>query len=254
MTDGVTRCDGENRVDVTPSRDAASPPFAPDVPRHPECGSHARNTPEISSKTAWGGARPNSGGARPNSGGARPGAGRKPRQDRQPDALTTLGPRWHCVQTWPRHERLVAAELTRRGLTTHLPEFARITGQDQVMLVPLFPGYLFVRFDVAADPWRCIARLPGVACLFSVNERPIPLPVGVVERLIEAIGPDGAADRDADPLRPVPVGVMVRIDSGPFAGLLGLVEACDRLTARVLLMVLGRHTPVTVPRRAISAV
>lgn len=254
MTDGVTRCDGENRVDVTPSRDAAFPPFAPVVLRHPECGSHAQNSPEISSKSAWGGARPNSGGSRPNSGGARPGAGRKPKPSRQPLEPVNLGPRWHCVQTWPRHERLVAAELAKRGLTAHLPEFARIAGNDQVILVPLFPGYLFVQFDVAADPWRCIARLPGVACLFSVNERPIPLPVGVVERLIDAIGPDGAADRDADPLRPLAAGAVVRIDAGPFAGLLGLVEACDRLTARVLLMVLGRHTPVTVPRRSVSKV
>ena len=159
------------------------------------------------------------------------------------------------MQTWRRAERLVASEIGKRGLTVHLPEYARIIGDGLIQLVPLFPGYLFVRFDAEADPWRSIARdTPGVMCLFSVNERPIPLRVGDVERLIDAAGPDGAVERDRDPNEPLPARAMVRVEDGPFTSFLGVVDACDKSTVRVLLNVLGRSTIVTLPRKAVACI
>lgn len=263
-----------DRLDTGHDHASWSAPLGTAVPRHPDCVSYTEAEPEISSssKIGWGGPRqnaggarlnsggirPNAGGARANSGGCRPGAGRKPSCQPAPTSSPTakpLGPRWYCVQTWRRAERLVASEIARRGLTVHLPEYARIIGDGLIQLVPLFPGYLFVRFDVDNDPWRSITRdTPGVMCLFSVNERPIPLRTGEVERLIDAAGPDGAVERDVDPNRPLPVGTMVRIEDGPFGCFLGVVEACDTSTVRVLLMVFGRNTIATLPRRSVSAI
>lgn len=216
-----------------------------EAPGHSECGSHSGAKPEISSsKIGWGGPRPNSGGPRANSGGpransggVRPGAGRPasvvvaPLEIRRP----AIGDRWYVVQHKPRLDLLAINELHRSGFAVHFPKFVT---QPGCLPRPLFPGYMFVAFDVEAPDWRRIPGLAGIHRLFSfAPERPCPMPVGYVEQLLAQAGQAGIID--ASP-KPVMAGDTVTIRSGAFADWVGLCHHADRHRVDVLLEFFGR--------------
>src|SRR5690349_12641447 len=56
---------------------------------------------------------------------------------------------WYAVQTKPRSERLLGGALQRAGLESYCPRIREKRlhgGKKRVEEVPLFPGYLFVKF------------------------------------------------------------------------------------------------------------
>ena len=49
---------------------------------------------------------------------------------------------------------------------------------------PLFPSYIFVALNLDVDPWRSVNGTFGVTRLIMAQDRPLPVPVGIVETLI----------------------------------------------------------------------
>lgn len=154
--------------------------------------------------------------------------------------------RWFVVQTKPNGTRLARENLGRQGFETFAPE--RTEGHME-RRKPLFPGYLFVRFDPAATGWQAIRSTRGVTRLLTTERlAPAPMPDGFVPALQAQCDADGlflSADR-MDP------GDKVRISSGPFADLIGRIEKLDgkgRLT--VFLELLGQITRTEVEARRV---
>jgi transcription antitermination factor NusG len=83
--------------------------------------------------------------------------------------------------------------------------------------IPLFPGYLFCRFD-AGDPYR-VLNSPGVVNVISVGPRLLP----VDEEEVASIQKVCRSGRDAQPWPFLQVGRRVRIECGPLAGTEGIV-------------------------------
>jgi transcription antitermination factor NusG len=89
----------------------------------------------------------------------------------------------------------------------------------------------------------------GVSSLFSNRDgRPVPVPVGIVESLIER-SEDTVTRLDSNLVQ----GQQVRILTGPFADFVGTL---DRLNAagrvRVLLQMMGTAVPVSLHRSALA--
>lgn len=238
--------------------DAKSLPDA-QVPRHPECGSHPGAGTEIS-KFGWGGARA-------NSGGRRAGAGRKPAskelaQSRIAASIHSLawpgalGDRWYCARTHYRAELIAIEELVRQGYPAFLPRIERELPDHQRILVPMFPGYLFVRFDRGAERWRPVVSTPGIRCLLGVSpELPIPAPFGMIEALASRANDDGTVLRHRHPrVEPIPAGETVRIANGPFTSFeaVCLMSAGDRV--RVLVALFGREVEAELARGDVERV
>lgn len=275
MTNHVTSCDGlapaekncspRLKIDAVPldgksgdlriitGTDAGLPDLAP-MP----CGSFPPQPPKISSKIGWGGRRANSGGLRENSGGARPGAGRKRRELKHPDPITPLaGLSWYCVRTAFHQELELDLALRRRGFTVYLPAFLREAERDRKghikagaydKIVPLFPRYLFVQFDVAEPAWRQIPSIPLVERLFSSTpERPTPVPQQAIEALLRECAPNGviypneAAHKVFDAIEP---GTELEILNGPFSSFRAVCLLSERKRLRVLASIFGRTTEV----------
>ena len=58
--------------------------------------------------------------------------------------------------------------------------------QLRTVQAPLFPGYLFVILDLERDRWLSVRSTFGVSRLITTQDgRPIPVPGGIVESLIE---------------------------------------------------------------------
>jgi transcription antitermination factor NusG len=134
--------------------------------------------------------------------------------------------RWYAATTLPRQEMVAAENLKAQSFEFLLPRL-RVTKRHARKVVqaidPLFPGYIFVRMDPAVTAWRSINGTRGIGHLVMSGDRPVPARPGVVETIIESIGPDGTV-KFIDPIQP---GAHVRLVSGPFADVLGEVISLD---------------------------
>jgi len=160
--------------------------------------------------------------------------------------------RWFLVHTHRRGERKAEWHLRAQGFKTYLPQIRktiRHARQLKTVQTPLFPGYLFMILDLARDRWLSVRSTVGVSRLITHPDgRPVPVPVGVVESLIEQT--DGNLTRlDGGLVK----GQHVRILSGPFADLMGTLEKLDEAgRVQVLLEMMGTAVPLTLHRSALA--
>jgi transcriptional antiterminator RfaH len=165
--------------------------------------------------------------------------------------------RWYVVHTQPKAEARALWHLENQGFDGFLPRVAQLrrhARQIKPVLVPLFPRYLFVRFDLDATRWRVINGTRGVVSLLANGPCPLPIPEGAVEELLTKCDQRGAV-----PLTAIGIftkGLKVRIKSGTFSGQTGEItevipQGHDRV--QVLLTFLGIEIGVQLPSYAIEA-
>jgi transcription elongation factor/antiterminator RfaH len=160
--------------------------------------------------------------------------------------------RWFLVHTQPKCETKAEWHLRAQGFKTCVPRILRTVRharQLRTTKTPLFPRYLFIILDLERDRWLSIRSTVGVSRIFTHQDgRPVPVPIGVVEALIEHS--DGDVTRLDGALR---AGGNVRILSGAFAGFIGTLERLDESgRVQVLLEMMGTTIPITTHRSALS--
>jgi len=107
---------------------------------------------------------------------------------------------WLAIYTAPQQERRAATNLRRLAVDVFLPltiETQRRKlryGRFKVMTVEraFFPNYLFVR---GVDDLLTVSQTPGVLRVVSCKGRPLAIPVGVIESLLELADSDGCLER-----------------------------------------------------------
>jgi transcription elongation factor/antiterminator RfaH len=160
--------------------------------------------------------------------------------------------RWFLAHTLPKSERRAQLHLGAQGFRTHLPQIQktiRHARQLRSVRAPLFPRYIFVILDLGRDRWLSVRSTVGVSTLFTCEDRPVPVPVGVVEALIERTDEANLTLFQAGLTK----GQSVRILSGPFADFVGTLERLDESgRVRVLLDMMGTAVPVGLHRSALS--
>jgi transcription antitermination factor NusG len=160
-------------------------------------------------------------------------------------ATKTTGHRWFAVNTHPASEYTACRHLEYQGLQTFLPQVLRTIRSGRRIkteLRPHFPGYVFVRLNLDSDPWRSVDNTRGVRGLVKAGEKPVALPVGVVEALQEMTLENGQISFSSV-LR---TGTNVKFLAGPFAEMIGSLERLDaKGRVLVLLDLLGRRTHVS---------
>ena len=159
--------------------------------------------------------------------------------------------RWYLVHTLPHCERRAQLHLGAQGFRTHFPTIQktiRHARQLRTVRAPLFPRYIFLILDLGRDRWLSVQSTVGVSCLYSCEDRPVPVPEGIVETLIENTDEANLALFTSG----LTTGQSVRILSGPFANFVGKLERLDAAgRIRVLLDMMGTAVPVALRRSAI---
>src|ERR1700677_1556882 len=72
---------------------------------------------------------------------------------------------WFAVQTWPRYEKKVAAELGKKAVNVFLPirkDARKWSDRRCTIEVPLFPTYLFVQIPDTLETRIPVLRTNGV--------------------------------------------------------------------------------------------
>jgi transcription antitermination factor NusG len=164
------------------------------------------------------------------------------------------GERWYVAMTLPHKERVADANLGNQRFRSFLPlQWAtrRHARQFRTELAPVFPRYIFVILHVERMRWRSVNGTIGVQSLITDGERPLPVPPGIVETLIQSSDGRGALAYKSEDLA---VGDRVRLLAGPFAGSLGVLQRLDGSErVQLLLECLGGHVTVSLERKRITA-
>jgi transcription antitermination factor NusG len=162
-----------------------------------------------------------------------------------------MGPQrlsWFALQVRTRHEIGVAGFLEDKGYELFLPLCkCRKRWSDRIKTVemPLFPGYLFCRFN--PQERFPIVTTPGVIQVVGCNRLPVP----VEESEILAIQTLVASGLPNQPWPFLAVGDRVRIESGPLCGHEGMLvqfKGNHRLVLSITLL----HRSVAVEIDSVS--
>jgi transcriptional antiterminator RfaH len=131
-------------------------------------------------------------------------------------------PQWYLVHTKPQKERWVADQLSPILDDVFLPLLkgrAPRWGRMAESIGPLFPSYLFARFDLQARYFD-IKYLQGVKGLVSAGNEALVVPPAIVDEIRNRMV-GGVVEIVPAPLAP---GERVTVVEGPFRGLEAIFE------------------------------
>ncbi len=169
--------------------------------------------------------------------------------------ISSSDPRWYVVQTHINGEAKAASNLARQGFGVYFPRYLKRRSHARkvdTVARPLFPRYLFVAIDLAAQRWRSIQSTIGVSHLVSWNGSPASINDSVIGSLKQRED-EGGFIRLERRVRFSP-GDTVRVLEGAFVDSLALVEGInDRDRVAILLDFLGRKVRVLVGADLIAA-
>jgi transcription antitermination factor NusG len=159
-------------------------------------------------------------------------------------------PSWFAIRVRPKHEKTAAINLGRQGFEEYVPlHRVRRRWSDRVKELDavLFPGYIFCRFP-RHDRLR-VLNSPSVESIVGFGKTDIPID----EAEIQAVRALVASGRPLAPWPFLRIGQKVAIDSGPLAGVRGVVLR-DQDSWRVVVSVeaLDRSIAVEVDRDMIN--
>jgi transcriptional antiterminator RfaH len=143
---------------------------------------------------------------------------------------------WFCLRAQPKREHIAAACLRQiSDVEVFCPRvrFRKPTNRGPVWFIePMFPGYLFARFDYQAFH-RQIRGRPGVTGFVQFGERIALLP----DALISEIKSRSGAGEIVEVSRALEPGQEVEITQGPFQGLKALVTRLIGARERVEILI-----------------
>lgn len=158
---------------------------------------------------------------------------------------------WFALMVKPRFEKSASTLLRQKGYEDYLPvttEARNWSDRVKTVEMPLFPRYLFCRFD-SQEQGR-ILNTAGVQRVVGFGMKPTPIPdheIDSLRKLIESGSRATACDYIAD-------GEYVLVREGPLAGMEGiLVKAKGSCRVVVSIHLLQRSVYAEVDRTAITA-
>ena len=127
---------------------------------------------------------------------------------------------WYALHVRPRFEKVVARNLRGKGYDEFLPLYRRTsrwTDRTKELELPLFPAYVFCRFN--PQDRLPILTVPGVKGVVGFGKTFLP----VEETELDAIRSVLKSRTHCEPWPFLQVGQRVRVEYGPLAGTEGLV-------------------------------
>ncbi len=181
-------------------------------------------------------------------------------------ALVASPGEWYVVHSYAGYENKVKANLESRIISLNMEDYIyRIevpteevleikNGKRQQVTRKVFPGYLLVQMDLTDESWSAVRNTPGVTGFVGQTNRPSPLSVDEVVRIL-APAPEtkvASAPRVVD----FEIGESVTVMDGPFATLPASINEinADAQKLKVLVSIFGRETPVELSFSQVSKV
>jgi transcriptional antiterminator RfaH len=154
---------------------------------------------------------------------------------------------WFILQFKSNSHHLATKNLNRQGFETFLPlhdttsrKLSRFINTSK----PLFPGYMFIKFDKAESEWHKINSTYGVSRLITFNSILKSIPTTFVDHLMKRYDLSGKLL----PIKKLKKGDHVTVLKGPFADFIATVEKYEADQRIWILMdLMGRKTKIQTP-------
>ena len=151
---------------------------------------------------------------------------------------------WFILQFKSNSHHLAAKNLNRQGFETFLPlhnttsrKLSRFINASK----PLFPGYMFVRFDKAEPGWHKINNTYGVSRLITFNSNLNSISNSFIDSLMKRYDLSGKLL----PIQKLKKGDQVTVLTGPFANFIATVETYETDQRIWILMdLMGRKAKI----------
>ena len=157
---------------------------------------------------------------------------------------------WYAIRTRPNHEKTTTSHLTHKGFEPYFPTYRpkrRASPGKSDAERPLFPGYVFCRFDVKKR--LPIITIPGVVSILGFGNQPAPIPDDEIAAVKGAL-------RSGLPAEPCPFlteGQRIRIERGSLEGVEGkLLKKKNECRLVISVPMLQRSISVEIDRDSIS--
>ena len=159
---------------------------------------------------------------------------------------------WFILQFKSNSHHLAAKNLNRQGFETFVPlhdttsrRLSRFINTSK----PLFPGYMFIKFDRAESEWHKISNTYGVSRLITFNSTLKSIPTNIVDSLMKRYDSSGKLL----PIKKLKKGDQVTVLKGPFANFIASVEKYEADQRIWILMdLMGRKTKIIAPSDALK--
>ncbi len=150
---------------------------------------------------------------------------------------------WYVIQTKPKKEEEAKSYLSTKGVEVFNPlleTFLLRNGRMNKEVKPLFPNYIFGKFDLDQN-YPLVRWAKGVKKVLGFGEYPTPVSEEVVEIIKERTDAQGIVRLKYH----FQTNDLIRIKTGPLKDLLGIFERwiSDTERVRILLNLLG-YQPV----------
>lgn len=166
-------------------------------------------------------------------------------------------PNWYVVHTYSGYEKKVKNDLEQKIENRELQDYIfdivipveeKITiknGKTEKKFKKVFPGYILIKMIVTEETWYIVRNTRGVTGFVGAGTTPIPLTTEEIRKL---------GFEEADIYVDYEVGDRVEILTGPFQGIVGVVEEVnlEAQKAKVILEVFNRETTAEVSFKQIQ--
>ena len=163
--------------------------------------------------------------------------------------------RWYVVNVHSGSEKKVAESIKEQAVVKKMEDkiLDILVPTEQVVEVKkgarvsserkFFPGYILVKMIMTDDAWHLIKNNPKVTNFLGSRNKPYPITEAEAQRIITQM--QEGIERPQTIVN-FEVGEQVRVNDGPFASFVGLVEEVDteRSRLKVSVSIFGRATPV----------
>jgi transcription termination/antitermination protein NusG len=127
---------------------------------------------------------------------------------------------WYAVSTKSRQEKVIASMLDYLAVANFLPlinEERRWSDRKQIVAMPLFQGYVFVRITTSGEFQLRVLKVPGVVDFVRSRTGPLAIPDKEIED-VRAVLAHGVG---CSPYPFLKAGDRVRVVRGALAGIEG---------------------------------
>jgi transcriptional antiterminator NusG len=161
---------------------------------------------------------------------------------------------WYVLHTRSRFENVVHDGLLQKSFEVFLPRMqvkSRRRDRKLMIRVPVFPGYLFVKSDIAPREHIEIVKTLGAVRLVGTKDGPVPVPSETIDSLRILVDADASIKTGNRLVK----GDQVIVVNGVFTGVVGTF-ARYRGTGRLIINVetLGQTAGVEVDEEDVEAI
>ncbi|MDP4501443.1 transcription termination/antitermination protein NusG [Nonomuraea turcica] len=187
-------------------------------------------------------------------------------------SLRGLPGEWYVIHSYAGYENRVKSNIESRNVSLNMEDYIfQIevpthtvqefkSGKKVPVKERVLPGYVLVRMDLTDESWAAVRNTPGVTGFVGLSNKPSPLNLDEVAKLLAPEPTEeakkAAAKPSAGPTVEFEIGESVTVMDGPFATLPASVSEIspESQKLKVLVSIFGRETPVELSFNQVSKI